>query len=174
MASSPGNRTAVRWVSGGRNLRASAFVRTGRILFAVLLIVSGRCESQEPGVESPASSDAEPRDCRSVVLLRCAQLPQEPTSAGAPIDSRQITQKKLDSHRLHQMQAEVGLNAVEITAERPQNPEPDPWESFSQSISAAEGPNCFAPEAPSRERFAAGGLLRLPFLARAAIVGKCQ
>jgi hypothetical protein len=155
-------------------LRASAFVRAGRILFAVLLIGSGRCESQEPGVESPATSDAEPGDCKSVVLLRCAQPPQEATSAGAPTDSRQITQKKLDSHRLHQMQAEVGLNAVEVTAERPQNPEPDQWESFSQSVSAAAVPGCFAPEAPSPERFGAGGLLRLPFLAHAATVGKCQ
>jgi hypothetical protein len=155
-------------------LRASAFVRTGRILFAVLLIVSGRCEAQQPGVEAPDSSAAEQGECGSMVLVRCAQSPQEPASAATATDSRRITQKSLDARRLHQVQAEVGLNAVEITAERAQNPEPDPWENFRQTASGAAVPSCFAPEESPRGGLALGGLLRVPFLVYSATVGKCR
>jgi hypothetical protein len=72
------------------------------------------------------------------------------------------------------MQAEVGLDTVEISAERPQKFEPEPWENFRQSVSNAGVPDCGHPGALPQKTFVAGGLLALPFLVHAAIVGKCR
>ena len=139
--------------------------RVSRLLIAASLIAAGRCESQEPGTERAASSDAQ-GDCQSVVLLRCAQAPQEPAQS----DTRQ----RLDSERLRQMQSEVGLDTIEINAERPHKFEPEPWENFRRSVSNAAMPDCWHPGALRQKTFVVGGLLALPFLVHAAIVGKCR
>ena len=154
-------------------MREGAFARMpGQLLVAALLIASGRCESQEPG--DAASSGAAQGPCPSVVLLRCSQPPPEAVQAGSPSGSRRTTRQRLDSRRLRQMQAEAGLDAIEITAERPQKFEPEPWENFRQSMSGAAVPSCFGPTALSHQGFSAEGLLALPFLVQAAVVGKCR
>ena len=68
------------------------------------------------------------------------------------------------------MQTQAGLNAVEVTGERPSGAESDSWESFRQSVSSAATPDCLDPNAFP----AVQGLLRLPFLLHAAAVGKCR
>jgi hypothetical protein len=50
----------------------------------------------------------------------------------------------------------------------------EPWDSFRHTVASAATPSCFGPNALSHEDFAAQGLLRLPFLARAAATGACR
>ena len=134
------------------------------VLIAALLVVSGHCQSQEASIQDAAHSDQGQDNCSSVVLVRCAQ--PKPVQAG--------TRQRLDARRLQQMQTQVGLNAIEITGERPPNLEPERWENFRQVVSNAAVPGCFAPNALSHEEFVLGGLLGLPFWVHAAVVGKCR
>jgi hypothetical protein len=128
---------------------------------AALLIASGQAESDQSGEQDPAAGG-----CRSVVLVDCVQEPQAATAA-TPVNSLRTTQQYLDARRLRQAQAQAGLNAVEITGERPTEPLPDEWETFRQSVSDASVPDCLAPSVQ-------GGLLRLPFLLHQAAVGRCR
>jgi hypothetical protein len=52
--------------------------------------------------------------------------------------------------------------------------DPEAWDGFRQSVSGAATSSCFAPDALSHEEFAVQGLLRLPFLVRAASDGTCR
>ena len=53
-------------------------------------------------------------------------------------------------------------------------PNSEQWESFRHSVSGAATSSCFGPDALSHEEFAVEGLLRLPFLVRAASDGACR
>jgi hypothetical protein len=53
-------------------------------------------------------------------------------------------------------------------------PDPEAWDGFRHSVSGAATSSCFAPDALSHEEFAVQGLLRLPFLVRAASDGACR
>jgi hypothetical protein len=145
------------------------------VLIAALLVVSGRCQSQDAMQDAAHSGQAQD-NCSSVVLVRCGQpAPQpKPVQVDAPRTSPRTTRQRLDARRLQQMQAQVGLNAIEITGERPPNLEPERWENFRQVVSNAALPGCFAPNALSHEEFVLGGLLGLPFWVHAAVVGKCR
>ena len=147
--------------------------RLGRFLLAAMLVASGRSECQQPGGQDQASVDAAQDDCRSIVMVRCAQAQQDAATA-APADPRRVTQQRLDARRLRQMQAQVGLNAVEVTGERPPEAGSDPWEGFRQSVASAAVPACFGPNALPQQPVAAQGLLALPFLLGAAASGKCR
>jgi hypothetical protein len=50
----------------------------------------------------------------------------------------------------------------------------EPWDGFRRSVASAATPDCFGPDALSHEEFAAQGMLRLPFLAHAAVTGACR
>jgi hypothetical protein len=141
------------------------------LLIAAMLIDSGSSEAQQAGAEAAAAGDTAQEGCGSVVLVRCAQREPDTTE---PADSRQATGQKLQSRRLRQVQAQAGLDAVEITAERPTEQPLDSWESFRQSVVQGATPGCSQPDALRREPFPAQGLLRLPFLLHAAAVGNCR
>ena len=53
-------------------------------------------------------------------------------------------------------------------------PDPGTWDGFRRSVADAATSSCFAPDALSHEGFAVQGLLRLPFLVRAASDGACR
>jgi hypothetical protein len=144
------------------------------VLIAALLVVSGRCQCQEAGMQDAAHSGQAQDNCSSVVLVRCAQAAPQPIQAPIPHASPRTVRQRLDARRLQQMQAQVGLNAVEIIGERPPNLEPERWENFRQVVSNAAVPGCFAPNALSHEEFVLGGLLGLPFWVHAAVAGKCR
>jgi hypothetical protein len=139
-----------------------------------MLVISGRSECQQPASQDTAGVDAAQDGCRSVVMVQCAQEQQDTRATAAPADPRRAAQQRLDARRLRQMQAQAGLNAVEVTGERPSEAETDPWERFSQSVASAAVPPCFSPDAAPHGSFAAQGLLALPFLLHAAATGKCQ
>jgi hypothetical protein len=144
-------------------------------MIAALLIGSSRSECQQPDGEEAAGANRVQDGCRSVVLVECAQTQPQAAVPGSSTDSLQTTRQKLDRRRLRQMQAQAGLNAIEITAERPPGAESDPWEGFRQSVASAAVPGCLRPEAPpQRPPFEPQGLLALPFLLHAAAVGKCR
>jgi hypothetical protein len=171
-------------------LRASDFVKSSRrLVIAALLIASAASRSQgpiaqeptiqEPTTQEPAAqeptvdempgADAVQGGCRSVVLVQCAQSEQA-ARVDASGDERRATRRKLESRRLRQKQAEAGLNAIEITAERPLDVPPDPWETFRRSLSNAAEPDCLSPDTfPGAQ-----GLLRLPVLLGGAASGKCR
>jgi hypothetical protein len=127
---------------------------------AALLIASGQSEGDQSGQDAGAADS-----CRSVVLVDCVQEPQAPV--GAPGNPLRATKQYLDARRLRQAQSQAGLNAIEVTGERPTEAPPDAWENFRQSVSSAAAPDCFAPSEQ-------GGLLRLPFLLYQAAAGKCR
>jgi len=152
-------------------MKADVFPRTlGQLMIvAAMLLASGRSECQQPEREEPAAAEPLQDECASVVLVQCASAQPE-TASTAPADARAATKQKLDTRRLRQMQTQAGLNAVEVTGERPSGVESDSWESFRQSVSSAATPDCLDPNAFP----AVQGLLRLPFLLHAAAVGKCR
>jgi hypothetical protein len=53
-------------------------------------------------------------------------------------------------------------------------PNPEPWDTFDRSVSGAATSSCFGPDALPHAEFAVEGLLRLPFLVRAAAAGTCR
>jgi hypothetical protein len=53
-------------------------------------------------------------------------------------------------------------------------PESEPWDDFRHSVAGAATPSCFGPDALPHEEFFVEGLLRLPFLARAAASSECR
>ena len=53
-------------------------------------------------------------------------------------------------------------------------PDRESWDGFRHSVSGAATSSCFGPDALSHEEFAVEGLLRLPFLMRAASAGACR
>jgi hypothetical protein len=147
--------------------------RLSRFLLAAMLVASGRAECQQPDAQDPTKADAAQDSCRSIVMVHCAQAQQDATT-NAPADPRRATQQKLDARRLRQMQTQAGLNAVEVTGQRPTEAQNDSWESFRQSVASAAEPPCFSPNAPPQQPFAAQGLLALPFTLTAAATGKCR
>jgi len=148
----------------------------GRLLVAALLVASGRSECQQAGSPDAAGAEAGQDGCRSIVMVHCAQAPQEAPAKAGSADPRRAAQQRLDARRLRQMQAQAGLNAVEVTGERPPEAEADPWEGFRQSMASAALPDCFGSNsnAAPRGSFAAQGLLAVPFLLNAAATGKCR
>ena len=136
-----------------------------RLTMAALLIVSGRSECDSPTVAEEAAAAQSARDgCQSVVFVDCPLARRQPTAAASPL---RATRQSLDARRLRQGPGQTAPNAIEITAERPTEPPPDPWEAFGQSVSGTATPDCLAPSVQ-------GGLLRLPYLLHQAVVGKCQ
>jgi hypothetical protein len=146
----------------------------GRLLVVAMLAVSGRSECQQTGSQDTAGIDVGQDGCRSIVMMHCAQAPQEAPAKSGSADPRRAAQQRLDARRLRQLQAQAGLNAVEVTGERPQEAEPDPWEGFRQSMASAAVPECLSSNAAPHGSFAAQGLLALPFLLHAAATGKCR
>jgi len=130
---------------------------------AALLIASSRSEC-DPGSDDAAVADSVRDGCQSVVFVNCPLARQQ--AAAATIRLR-VTRQSLDARRLKQGPAPAPTNAIEITAERPTEAPPDPWEDFRQSMSSAAIPDCLAPSVQ-------GGLLRLPYLLYEAGVGKCR
>jgi hypothetical protein len=166
-AQSGAGEFSVRWVIGsGVKLRARVVAgNLGPLLIAAMLIGSAGSEEGQPGgAEQAAGAETVPGGCGSVVLVSCAQ------DAAASADSRQATGQKLQSRRLQQVQAQAGLDTVEVTAERPTEVPPDSWEAFTQSVSSAAVPDCFAKDTLP----AVQGLLRPPVLLHSAAVGKCR
>jgi hypothetical protein len=53
-------------------------------------------------------------------------------------------------------------------------PDSEQWDGFRQSVAGAATSSCLGPDALSHEEFAVEGLLRLPFLVRAASAGECR
>jgi hypothetical protein len=96
--------------------------------------------------------------------VNCPLARQKAAAATNPL---RITKQTLDARRLKPGQAQAAPNAIEITAERPIEAPPDPWEGFDQSMSSAAIPDCLAPSVQ-------GGLLRLPYLMVQAAAGKCH
>ena len=147
-----------------------------RLLAVAALLASAQAGGQQPGGKAAPGADAVQQGCRSVVLVQCSQAPQ--AAPTGPDDRRRATRQKLDTRRLHQMQNQAGLNAIEITAERPPTVQTDPWQDFSQAVASAGTPSCFSadpiPQGQSEPHFEPQGLLRLPFLLHAAAVGKCR
>ncbi len=139
-----------------------------------LFLASGASQPQELGAGTINDSARASALCSSVVLQRCALPTQEPARHGARADSRQIAQQRLEARRLQQLQAEAGLDTVEIVADRPPKLEPEPWEDFRQAVSGAAVPSCFGPSAVPHDPVEATGLLVLPFLVHAHIVGRCR
>ncbi len=136
---------------------------------AALLVMSAGAWPQEPGTEEPAASDM-PEGCKSVVQVECMQPGQQATEPATPVDARKAaTQRKLQERRLRQAQAQAGLNAVEVTAERPTDLAPDAWDSFRQSVSSAAVDDCGRHTLPEAQ-----GLLRAPLLLQSAATGKCR
>jgi hypothetical protein len=144
------------------------------LLVAAMLVALGRSESQQTANQEEAGVNAGQDACRSIVMVHCAQAPQDAPATTAPADPRRATQQRLDARRLRQVQAQAGLNAVEVTGERPPEAESDPWEGFRQSVASAAVPGCFSSNAAPHESFAAQGLLALPFLLHGAATGKCR
>ena len=146
----------------------------GRLLVAAMLVASGRSECQQAGGPDAAGVDAGQDGCRSIVMMHCAQAQQDAFAKTGSADPRRAAQQRLDARRLRQLQAQAGLNAVEVTGERPQEAESDPWEGFRQSMASAAVPECLSSNAAPHGSFAAQGLLALPFLLHAAATGKCR
>jgi hypothetical protein len=53
-------------------------------------------------------------------------------------------------------------------------PDPEAWDNFDRSVAGAATSSCFGPEALPHGEFAVEGLLRLPFLVRAAAASSCR
>lgn len=144
----------------------------GPLVVAVVLTLSGRSESQLISTDQLESEAAEAAaaGCSSVVLVQCAQpetvQPARSSDSESPASLKAVRQR-LQSRRLRQVQEQVGLNAIEVTGQRPTEAPPDEWETFRQSVSNAATPDCFAPSTQ-------GGLLRFPYLLHQAAVGKCR
>jgi len=145
-----------------------------RLLAALLLVASGAGRSQDAGGGNINDSARASVMCSSVVLQRCALPTQEPAQRGARAGPRQTAQQKLEARRLAQLQAQAGLDTVEVIAERAPKLEPEQWENFRQSVSGAAVPSCYSPDAAPHQQFAATGLLALPFLVHGHIVGSCR
>ena len=146
----------------------------GHFLVAAMLVAAGRSECQQTGTRDAAGADAGQDGCRSIVMVHCGQAQQDEPAKTGPANPRRATQQRLDVRRLRQIQAQAGLNAVEVTGERPPEAESDPWEGFRQSVASAAVPECFSPNAASHGSFAAQGLLAFPLLLHAAATGKCR
>ena len=145
-----------------------------RLTMAALLIVSGRSEG-ESGGEEAAAADSVRDGCRSVVFVDCPLARQPATAATRPGSSPSVTKQNLDARRLRPMREQADPNAVEVTAERPTSPEPDPWEGFQQGVAKATVPRCSYPyAAPPHQPFQAQGLLALPFVVYPAATGECH
>ena len=145
----------------------------GRLLVAAMLAASGRSECQPTGSQDAAGVDVGQDNCRSIVMMHCAPAQRDESAKAGP-DPRRAAQQRLDARRLRQMQTQAGLNAVEVTGERPQEAQSDPWEGFRQSMASAAVPDCFSSSAAPHGSFAAQGLLAAPFLLHAAATGKCR
>jgi hypothetical protein len=53
------------------------------------------------------------------------------------------------------------------------DPEPEAWDGFRRSVAGAATSSCFGPYAVAHQQFVVDGLLRVPFLIRAATDGSC-
>jgi hypothetical protein len=149
-------------------LRLAAFPGSlACLVIATLLIASGRSDGQQPGDEADPVRDA----CASVVLVRCGPPQARSGEADSIVYSEEDARRRLQSRRLQRMQAQAGLNAIEITGERPAQVKPDAWENFRQSVAGAAVPDCFSRDAFPPEQW---GLLRPLVLLGAAAAGKCR
>jgi hypothetical protein len=136
-----------------------------RLTVAALLLVAGRSECDPPSPADEAAAAQSARDgCHSVVFVNCPLVRQQSTAANGPLS---VTRQGLDARRLKEGPGQTAPNTIQITAERPTEAPPDPWETFGQSISSAATPDCLAPSMQ-------GGLLRLPYLLVQATTGKCR
>jgi hypothetical protein len=135
-----------------------------------LSIATGRSEGQQPGDETAPGADRVQDGCASVVLVQCAQAEQR-DQVDAPVDARESARRRLQSRRLQQMQAQAGLNAIEITGERPARVQSDTWEDFRQSVARTAVPDCLSRDNFPPEQW---GLLRPLMLAGSAVAGKCR
>ena len=140
------------------------------MLIAALLIATGRGQCEQDASDPAPGADAVQDDCRSVVMVRCAPPEATAGQAAQAGELRRAARKKLQARRLRQIQAQAGLNTIEVTGEPSTERTPDPWESFRQSLAGAAVASCFSQEAVP----AAQGLLRVPVLLGAAAAGKCR
>jgi hypothetical protein len=109
-------------------------------------------------------------------------------AAVQPIDPRQVGLDQASGRRPQHLEDATQHSATDnsqltdITAGRVTGSlivsanfrDPEAWDGFRQSVSGAATSSCFAPDALSHEEFAVQGLLRLPFLVRAASDGTCR
>lgn len=138
------------------------------VLMTVTLAVSGGAQAQAAaGLHASA-----PTLVASVQQIDPTYVdPSQPTGKGLPYLEDLTPDSEADIAQLTELA--VGQPAGS-TAAAANLPDPEQWDDFRHSVSGAATSSCFGPDALPHEEFAVQGLLRLPFLVRAASEGVCR
>jgi hypothetical protein len=137
-------------------------------LMTVTLAVSGGAQAQ---------AAAGPHVSAPTLVVSVQQIdptyvdPSQPTGKGLPYLEDLTPDSEADIAQLTELA--VGQPAG-LTAAAANLPDPEQWDDFRHSVSGAATSSCFGPDALPHEEFAVQGLLRLPFLVRAASEGVCR
>jgi len=137
-------------------------------MLAVTLAVSGAAQAQ---------AAAGPHESVPTLLASVQQIdptyvdPNQPGGKGLPYLEDLTPDSEADIAQLTDLA--VGQPTRLATAGA-NVPDPEQWDDFRHSVSSAATSSCFGPDALPHEEFAVQGLLRLPFLVRAASAGACR
>jgi hypothetical protein len=133
------------------------------LVVALVACCAAQAQEAQPGVATLVAA-VRPIDPAHVGPGRTGGKAVESRGDGAP-ESSAGASPPTDS-TIDQAVGSVTISA----AVRPSRP----WDGFRRSVASAATPDCFGPDALSHEEFAAQGMLRLPFLAHAAVTGACR
>jgi ABC-type transport system substrate-binding protein len=126
-----------------------ALPRLGLVVAATLVATLTACNSAQA---QERAADAQPSKPTLVATVQSIQPTSvDPGEANGAVDQ--------------------AISSLTVSANIPES---EPWDSFRQSVAAAAAPSCFGPDALAHEEFAVKGLLRLPFLVRAAAASACR
>jgi len=95
----------------------------------------------------------------------------QPGNKGLPYLEDATQHPTQDPSQLTDITVEEAARQVTVGANFP---DAEQWDGFRQSVAGAATSSCLGPDALSHEEFAVEGLLRLPFLVRAASDGACR
>ena len=95
----------------------------------------------------------------------------QPGGKGLPYLEDAMQHPAQDPSQLTDITVEEAAGLVTVGANFP---DPEQWDGFRQSVAGAATSSCLGPDALPHEEFAVEGLLRLPFLVRAASAGECR
>jgi hypothetical protein len=155
MASPTHRRTTMRTLSIHPNGPFShlGLAAAAMLAVALALAASNASEAQERAADNAPTSAATLVAAIRPIDPTLDQHPTTDTWQSTPITAGEATDSVI-----------VGANL----------PDPEAWDSFDRSMSSAATSSCFGPDALPHGEFAVEGLLRLPFLVRAAAASSCR
>jgi len=159
-------------------------IRAATLAVTALFELAAQAQSSDPQGMRDAIRSVD--HCDSLVMVRCGAATPEPSSAG-PTQAAgpdkvagPAQRRELDARRTYDSGRQNNGDTIEITAERPRQPEDQRWQRLDQGVQQSAYPSCTGTDSMSKAdlpllvTLASSLLFNIPTWIYVKATGRCR